>query len=133
LGTLIVELSAVISLVTYYTERYWLCFICSALWGISETFFQSNTGALISLEYKGKLEGKLYYYSAYSVFRIFFAIGVTSTLLINVILSKTDAPGEIFILLVLVFQMINNMAAQSLETRPRYDDLEKQSLIEDKG
>jgi MFS family permease len=79
LGTLIVELSAVISLVTYYTERYWLCFICSALWGISETFFQSNTGALISLEYKGKLEGKLYYYSAYSVFRIFFAIGVTKT------------------------------------------------------
>lgn len=56
-GTLLVEASAVISLVTYYTEQYWLCFICAVLWGCSETFFQSNTGALISREYKGKLEG----------------------------------------------------------------------------
>lgn len=56
-GTLLVEASAVISLVTYYTKLYWLCFICAVVWGCSETFFQSNTGALIALEYKGKLEG----------------------------------------------------------------------------
>lgn len=54
-GTLLVEASAVISLVTFYTKQYWMCFICAVLWGCSETFFQSNTGALISLEYKGKL------------------------------------------------------------------------------
>jgi MFS family permease len=56
-GTVIVEISAIVSLVTYYTEKYWLCFICSALWGCSDTFFQSNTAALISLEFKGRLEG----------------------------------------------------------------------------
>ncbi|CAM5999670.1 unnamed protein product [Sphagnum balticum] len=58
-GTLIVEASAVMSLVTFYTKFYWMCFVCAVLWGCSETFFQSNTAALISLEYKGKLEGTL--------------------------------------------------------------------------
>jgi hypothetical protein len=48
-----------------------------------------------------------------------------STLLINVILRAIKAPGEIFILLVLIFQMVANMAAQSIETRHRGDELEK--------
>lgn len=72
-------------------------------------------------------------YSAYSVFRVFFAIGVTSTLLVNVILRETNAPGEIFILLVLLFQIITNMTAEFLENRKRGDEPEKQSLIEERS
>ena len=56
-GTMIVEVAAVISLLTYFLESYWMCFFCSALWGASEAFLQSNTGALISIEYEGKVAG----------------------------------------------------------------------------
>lgn len=56
-GTLIVEMAAVVSLVTFFTAEYWMCFISSMFWGISETYLQSNTAALISMEYPGRLEG----------------------------------------------------------------------------
>lgn len=70
--------------------------------------------------------------SAYSVFRIFFSIGVTSTLLINIVLKELKVAGYIFIIIVLVMQMVINMVSQLLESRPKEDD-EKQSLLSDKA
>ena len=78
---------------------------------------QSNTGALISLEYKGSLECKYNLMIAYSVFRIFFSIGVTSTLLINIILTSAGAPDYIFVVIVIIFQIIVNICSETLERR----------------
>jgi hypothetical protein len=34
-ATLIVEAAAVVSLLTYFLESYWMCYMCSFLWGAS--------------------------------------------------------------------------------------------------
>lgn len=56
-GTLIVEFAIISSFLAYFLESYGLCFLVSILWGGSEAYIQSNTGALISAEYEGKVAG----------------------------------------------------------------------------
>ena len=56
-GTLIVECAIIASFLAYFLESYPLCFLVSALWGGAEAYLQSNTGALISAEYEGKVAG----------------------------------------------------------------------------
>lgn len=65
------------------------------MWGSSETFLQTNTGGLISKIFPGQVE-------AFSVYRVFFSIGVVSVLLLGIALS--NVPGYIFLTIVLVMQ-----------------------------
>lgn len=65
------------------------------MWGSSETFLQTNTGGLISKIFPDQVE-------AFSVYRVFFSIGVVSVLLLGIALSNT--PGYIFLTIVLVMQ-----------------------------
>ena len=106
LGTLMVELAGFVSFVCYYLNSYPLCFFVAFLWGSSETFLQTNTGALIAKVFPGRVEG-------FSVYRIFFAIGVVAVLLINILLSNSDP--YIFLTIILVLQTI--VTAISLNLR----------------
>lgn len=47
-GTIIVECAIISSFLAYFLESYGLCFLVSVLWGGSEAYLQSNTGALIA-------------------------------------------------------------------------------------
>jgi hypothetical protein len=101
-----VEVAAFVSFVCYYLNSYYCCFIASFLWGASETFLQTNTGGLIATVFEGKVEG-------YSVYRIFFALGVVFVLLLNILLSGSDP--YIFITIILALQTI--VTAVSLNLR----------------
>ncbi len=64
---------------------------------MSETFLQTNTGAMISKVFPGKVE-------AFSVYRVFFSIGVVSVLLCGIALS--EAPRYIFLGIIILMQTI---------------------------
>jgi MFS family permease len=95
-GTVLVELSCFISFLCFYFESYPLCFVISFLWGGCDTFIQTNMGAVISALFPGKVE-------SFSVFRIFFALGVVTTVVLNLALDGT--PLWIFLVIVMGFQM----------------------------
>lgn len=42
-STIIVELALIISIISYYTENYTLCFISGALWGTSDCLVSNMT------------------------------------------------------------------------------------------
>ena len=96
IGTLIVEVAGVVSLVCFFTKSYVLCFFCAFLWGSSETFLQTNTNALIGILFPNQIE-------AYSAYRLLFAIGVSMTLLLGIVLS--NAPNYIFLSIILALQV----------------------------
>lgn len=54
-GTVIVELAGFLSLLCFFLESYPLCFIIAILWGGSDTFIQTNMGAIISALFPGKV------------------------------------------------------------------------------
>ena len=60
---------------------------------------------------------------------MFFPIGVTSTLIINIVLKEVELPGYVFVLVVLAFQIVANMGSETLEHRKRKYQAEKQSLL----
>lgn len=105
IGTLMVEMAGFVSFVCYYLKSYPLCFLASFLWGASETFLQTNTGGLIAKVFPGKVEG-------FSVYRIFFAIGVVFVLIINIALSSYDP--YIFLTIVLVLQTLVSVVSLNL-------------------
>jgi MFS family permease len=106
MGTLLVEAAGFVSFMCYYTKSYPLSFLASFLWGCSETFLQTNTGGLIAKVFPGRVEG-------FSVYRIFFSIGVVSVLLINIALSDQDP--YIFLTIILALQTL--VTAISLNLR----------------
>lgn len=48
---------------------------------------------------------------------MFFAIGVTGVMAINIIFTETGVPDWVFIILVAVYQMIVTVASEQLEGR----------------
>ena len=110
-----------LSLLCYYLEAYGLCFAVSALWGISETYLQTNTGALIGKVFPGKVE-------AFSVFRIIFAFGVVTTIVLNIALDSL--PVWVFLTVILVIQMLTSiLATQIMELKGNLEEKE----AEEKG
>lgn len=97
IGTLFVEVAGIVSLICYFIKSFPLCFICAFLWGCSENFTQTNVNAVVGFLFPGKIE-------AFSVFRIFFALGVCSILLLNIALSSLDE--YIFLSIILAIQTI---------------------------
>lgn len=80
-GTVIVELAGIISLLNFFLESYPLCFVIAMLWGGSDTFLQTNLGAIISALFPGQVE-------SFSVYRIFFALGTVTTIVLNLALQS---------------------------------------------
>ena len=54
-ASLIIWMAGFISLICYLTESLALCFVCSAVWGGSETFIQTVIGVLVSKIFNGKV------------------------------------------------------------------------------
>jgi hypothetical protein len=54
-GTVIIELAGVLSILCYFFASYPLCFVISVLWGGSDTFLQTNLGAIISALFPGQV------------------------------------------------------------------------------
>ena len=109
IGTAIVELAGFVSMLCFFLERYGLCFAVSILWGISETFLQTNTGALIGKVFPGKVE-------AFSVFRVVFAFGTVTTIVLNLILESLD--GWVFLSVVLAIQIFTTcLSTQIMDLR----------------
>lgn len=117
-GTLIVEVAAFTSFICFFTNSYVLCFFCAYLWGTSENFLQTNTNALVSTIFPGRVEG-------YSVYRVFFSVGVVVVLLINILLSST--PSYYFLTIILAIQTITT--GISLNLGDLKNDKQKESLI----
>lgn len=108
-------MAAFTSFVCYFQKSFPLSFVCAALWGASETFLQTNTGGMISKIFPGKVE-------AFSVYRVFFAIGVVSVLLLGIALSNVD--GYIYLSIILIFQTIITAVSinlKDLDTNVSYD------------
>lgn len=101
-GTILVEFAGFMSLLCYMFESYPLCFVISFLWGGCDIFIHTNLGAIISSLFPGKVE-------AFGVFRIFFALGVVSTTLLNLALG--GQPLWIFLVIVMVFQMFYSLVS----------------------
>jgi len=81
----------------YFLEYYGLCFAVAVLWGASETYLQTNTGSLVGLVFPNKVE-------AFSVFRVIFACGVVTTIVLNIALQSL--PGWVFLSVVIVIQLL---------------------------
>jgi len=91
-----------------------LCFAVAFLWGSAETFLQTNTGALIGKLFPGKVE-------AFSAYRIIFALGVVSTIVLNIALKS--APAWIFLTIVMSVQVITNKVSTTLsETKVAHNE-----------
>lgn len=72
------------------------------LWGGSDTFLQTNLGAIISALFPGKVE-------SFSVFRVFFALGTTTTIILNLALKDVD--GWVFLVIVMAIQMFYSLVS----------------------
>lgn len=83
-----------------------MSFVCSFFWGVSENFLQTNTSALVSKIFPGKVE-------AFSAFRVFFSLGVVLILLLNVALSEVT--GYIFVSIVLGLQVLITGVSMNLK------------------
>jgi hypothetical protein len=90
-------MAAFISMLCYFLESYGLCFAVAAFWGASETYLQTNTGSLVGLVFPNKVE-------AFSVFRVIFALGVVTTIVLNIALQSL--PGWVFLSVVIVIQLL---------------------------
>jgi hypothetical protein len=100
----------------YFLELYGLCFAVSVLWGISETFLQTNTGALIGLVFPGKVE-------AFSVFRVVFAFGTVTTIVLNIFLAPLA--GWVFLAVVFLIQILTvGISTQIMDLRAETVSLE---------
>jgi MFS family permease len=91
-----VELAGVMSLLCYFFKSYPLCFVIAVLWGSSDTFLQTNLGAVVSALFPGQVE-------SFSVFRIVFALGVVTTTVLNLVLDGVDY--WVFLVIVMAVQM----------------------------
>ena len=100
-----VEVAGFVSLLCYFLGNYPLCFAVSFLWGSSETFLQTNTGALIGKVFPGRVE-------SYSVFRIVFALGVVITIFLNIALK--DSPPWVFLTIVMAIQVFTSQISSGL-------------------
>jgi MFS family permease len=119
IGTLMVEVAGFVSLLCYFLNNYYLCFAVSFLWGSAETFLQTNTGALIGIVFPGKVE-------SYSVFRIIFAIGTVTTIVLNIALK--DTPAWIFLTIVMTVQVVTTgLSTQIINLKHSAD---RKSLID---
>lgn len=119
-GTILVEFAGFMSLLCYMFKSYELCFVISFLWGGCDTFIQTNLGAVISALFPGKVE-------SFSVFRIFFALGVVTTTLLN--LALDGQPEWIFLVIVMAFQMFYSLISikvMELKGRVRTSLLERE-------
>lgn len=74
----------------------------SFLWGGCDTFFQTNIAAIISALFPGKME-------AFGVYRIFFALGTVTTIILNIALDGT-APW-IFLAIIIGIQMFYSLVS----------------------
>jgi MFS family permease len=101
-GTVIIELAGVISLLCYFFRSYPLCFVIAALWGGSDTFLQTNLGAIISSLFPGQVE-------SFSVYRIFFAAGTVTTIVLNLALDSVDY--WVFLIIVMSVQMFYTLVS----------------------
>jgi MFS family permease len=95
-------LAGIASLLCFFLKSYPLCFVIAALWGGSDTFLHINLGAIVSALFPGRVE-------SFSVYRIFNAIGVVTTIVLN--LSLTSVDYWVFLLLVTVLAMVYTMVA----------------------
>lgn len=85
------------------------------MWGISETFLQTNTGSLVGKIFPGKVE-------AFSVFRIVFAFGTVTTIVLNIALDSL--PGWVYVTVIIVIQLITTGISTQImdlkDDRPAY-------------
>lgn len=100
-----VEVAGFVSLLCFFLKSYPLCFAVSFLWGSSETFLQTNTGALIGIVFPGKVE-------SFSVYRIIFAVGTVTTIILNITLKS--APAWIFLTIVMTVQVLTSGLSTTL-------------------
>ena len=54
-GSLMVEMAGLVSLVCYFQKSYSLCFLTAMLWGACEIFNQTNTAVIVSILFKEKV------------------------------------------------------------------------------
>ena len=109
--TLYVEVAGFISLLCFFLREYWLCFVVAFLWGSAETFIQTNTGALIGIVFPGKVE-------AFSVYRIVFAFGTTTTIVLNIALESVEP--WVFLTIVMMVQVITSyLSNKIIDLRPQ--------------
>lgn len=109
--TLYVEIAGFVSLLCYFLREYWLCFFVAFLWGSAETFIQTNTGALIGIVFPGKVE-------AFSAYRIVFAVGTTTTIVLNIALKSLEP--WVFLTIVMMVQVITSyLANRIIDLRPQ--------------
>lgn len=94
-ATLCAEAALVISLLTFYIQSYPACFICSALWGFTDCFFNNIVSIVCSEDYKGKME-------IFALYRFFLALCGSIVLAMNMILNAADAPSWIFMIVIVI-------------------------------
>jgi hypothetical protein len=117
-GTVIVELAGIISLLNFFLESYALCFPIAMLWGGSDTFLQTNMGAIISALFPGQVE-------SFSVYRIFFALGTVTTIVLNLALDSVVA--WVFLIIVLAITLFYTLVSINVMELKR---LTRSSLLE---
>ncbi len=105
-GSLLVEVTGIVSLVCYFQNSYWLCFLTAMLWGACEIFNQTNTSVIVSILFKEKVEG-------FTVSRIFYCIGITMFLLFNIMMSEVKITA--FLTLLIILQTLGTVVSLNLK------------------
>lgn len=106
IGTLLVEIAGIFSFICYLTKSYKLCFLAAIIWGVCDIFMQTNTAVIVSILFKDKVEG-------FALNRIFYCIGVTLFLLMNLLLNGVDI--SIFLIIFIIIQTIGTSVSINLK------------------
>lgn len=106
MGMILVEVGGILSLICYLTKSYEFCFVCGIIWGVSDIFMQTNTAVIVSIIFKDKVEG-------FAVNRIFYCIGVTIFLIMNLLMSEVDI--SIFLIIFIIIQTIGTNVSMNLK------------------
>jgi len=109
IGTIIVQVALVLSLVGCIVKSYALCFVIAVFWGCADCFFNSHACTICAADYSGIIE-------IFGVFRFCLAIACFVSNLLQVLFANVTPDVQYpYILWVFAFQIFTNYSCSFLK------------------
>lgn len=102
----LLEISLIFSMLTYFTRNYALCFVTGGLWGFADSFITTLSNILVRTEIGNGLEG-------YAILRFCMGIGVLITAVLSIVLSAYS--NIAFLLIMFFLQMLAMVVVMEMQ------------------
>ncbi|CAD8049827.1 unnamed protein product [Paramecium primaurelia] len=102
-STIIVELALIVSIISYYTDSYVLCFISGALWGTSDCLVSNMTMVITTTLFPDQIE-------AFAIRAIMTSFATSVMLIFSIVI-----PNQIiYLLIVVLVELLTNISTSKL-------------------